>query len=566
MILLKGAQKMNKQEFLNKLRKKLDVLEESEIDDIISEYEGYIEEKVSRGLTEEEAVKELGDLNEIVSDLLAAYKIKQKDNNYLNKFMNKVSLGFDNLLNELSNKSGKDILKFVIEICLIIFLILIFKIPFLLIKDLGWNIFSSLASPISNIFYSIWSFIIELSYFILAIVLFVKIIQKRYFKNFSEKIVNEVDKETVKKKEKIEDNKKREIESKREEGIERTPKKTSFIDMVVSICMFFIKFIVIICLVGVIFYLIGMAFALGLGIYLLIKGVTYFGIFILLIALFQAGILLLELGIYFVWNKKMKAGRILAEVITIIIITGIGLSLSTIEIANTKIIYDSSYEDKKSTIKEIEVNDTLALYGNYNIVIDNSLTDRVKIEYVYPDINDIEVSISLNYYDNGYYLDEKVDNFSWNKDLMDRLIEDLKDKEIHVDNFEIEKNVYMSEETKELLFKNKEISNNDNNVIYEFTRTYNVRNVEESNDEAYVYLTLRQFQFEEVATVKVLKSMASNIEEGNNYEFTFRYNYPSTEIENDAIEELFSKCNLISIKYTDKVGLEQTQEPEIPIN
>ena len=149
---------------------------------------------------------------------------------------------------------------------------------------------------------------------------------------------------------------------------------------------------------------------------------------------------------------------------------------------------------------------------------------------------------------------------------MDRLIEDLKDKEIHVDNFEIEKNVYMSEETKELLFKNKEISNNDNNVIYEFTRTYNVRNVEESNDEAYVYLTLRQFQFEEVATVKVLKSMASNIEEGNNYEFTFRYNYPSTEIENDAIEELFSKCNLISIKYTDKVGLEQTQEPEIPIN
>ena len=373
-------------------------------------------------------------------------------------------------------------------------------------------------------------------------------------------------KKQLKKKEKIEDNKKREIESKREEGIERTPKKTSFIDMVVSICMFFIKFIVIICLVGVIFYLIGMAFALGLGIYLLIKGVTYFGIFILLIALFQGGILLLELGIYFVWNKKMKAGRILAEVITIIIITGIGLSLSTIEIANTKIIYDSSYEDKKSTIKEIEVNDTLALYGNYNIVIDNSLTDRVKIEYVYPDINDIEVSISLNYYDNGYYLDEKVDNFSWNKDLMDRLIEDLKDKEIHVDNFEIEKNVYMSEETKELLFKNKEISNNDNNVIYEFTRTYNVRNVEESNDEAYVYLTLRQFQFEEVATVKVLKSMASNIEEGNNYEFTFRYNYPSTEIENDAIEELFSKCNLISIKYTDKVGLEQTQEPEIPIN
>ena len=127
---------MNKQEFLNKLRKKLEVLEDKEIEDIISEYEGYIEEKASRGLTEEEAVKELGDFNEIVSDLLAAYKVKQKESNVLNRFINKISSGFNYILNELSNKSGKDILKFVIEICLIIFLILIFKIPFLIIKDL----------------------------------------------------------------------------------------------------------------------------------------------------------------------------------------------------------------------------------------------------------------------------------------------------------------------------------------------------------------------------------------------------------------------------------------------
>lgn len=169
---------MNKEEFLTKLRKKLDVLEDKEIEDIISEYEGYIEEKKSRGLTEEEAVKELGDINEISSDLLGAYKVKQKGSNYLNKFIDKVSQIFDKVLNELSTKSGKDILKFVVEICLIILLICIFKIPFIFIKDLGWNIFSTLSYPISNTFYSIWSFIIELSYFILAIILFIKIIQK----------------------------------------------------------------------------------------------------------------------------------------------------------------------------------------------------------------------------------------------------------------------------------------------------------------------------------------------------------------------------------------------------
>ena len=551
---------MNKQEFLNKLRKKLEVLEDKEIEDIISEYEGYIEEKASRGLTEEEAVKELGDFNEIVSDLLAAYKVKQKESNVLNRFINKISSGFNYILNELSNKSGKDILKFVIEICLIIFLILICKIPFLIIKDLGWNIFNGLTSPISNIFYGIWSFIVELSYFILAVILFIKIIERRYFQGFSEKIADELEENTKKKRKNV--NKE---SIKEQEEVEVIPKKkTGIVDMIASICIWFIKLIVALCLFGVICYLIAMAFVLGLGIYLLIQGVTYFGILILLLALFLAGILLLELGIYFLFNKKIKAGHILAKVITVVLLTGIGLALSTVEIANTEIIYNNNYEETKTVTKEIEVSDNLALYGHYNVLIDESLTDTIRIEYVYPDIDSLEVSIALNNYDNGYYLDERVSNLSWNKKRLEQVIEDLKDKKIYVNDFRIEKNVYMSTKTKELLFENKKVNNDDNNVIYEFTRTYNVRNIEGSNDEAYLYLTLRQFQFEKLATIRVPRSMASDVEVGNDYEFTFRYHYPSTEIENDTIEELFLKCDLISIKYTDKVGLEQIQESEIP--
>ena len=554
---------MKKQEFLNKLRKKLNVLEDKEIEDIISEYAGYIEEKVNRGLTEEEAVKELGDINEIANDLLQAYKVKPKESNYLNRFINKVSQMFDYFLNELSNKSGKDILKLIVEICLIIFLIMIFRIPFLLVKDLGWNIFEGLASPISNIFYGIWSFIVEASYFVLAIILFIKIIEKRYFQGFSEKIVNEIEDEQPKKK-KVKTSKKEEIKEEPVMVKEVPQKRTSIIDMITNICILFLKFIVIMCLFGVICYLIGMTFALGIGIYLLIKGVTYFGLLILLIALFQSGILLLELGINFVLNKRMKRGHILAEIITIVILTGVGLSLGTIEIANTEIIYDSSYTETKKVTKEIEVSENLALYGDYDIIIDNTLENKIIIEYIYPDINNIEVSISLNYYDNGYYLDERINNLSWNKEMLNQLIEDLKDKKIYVNNFDIKKNVYMSEETKELLFKNKEINNNDNDTIYEFTQTYNVRNIEESNNDAYLYLTLRQFEAEEVTSVRVSRSLAKNIEIGNNYEFTFRYNYSNTNLKEGSIAEIFEKCNLVSINYTDKIGVEQVQESGMP--
>ena len=565
MNLLKGVQKMNKEEFLNKLRKKLDILEDKEIEDIISEYEGYIEEKVSRGLTEEEAVKELGDLNEIVNDLLAAYKVKQKDTNYIKKFINKISQGLDYILNELSNKSGKDILKFVIEIALIILIICIFKIPFLIVKDLGWNIFTSLSSPISNIFYGIWSFIIELSYFIMAIVLFIKIIEKRYLKNFSEKIVAEIDEEKEGKKEekvKIKNEKKTEIGK---ETKEKSPKKLGIVEIITNICILFIKFIVLMILIGVIFYLVGMTFALGLGICLLIKGVPYFGIFILLLALVLSGVLLLQLGIYFVFNKKIKASHTLIEVIIIVILSGFGLALSTVEIAETEIIYDSMIKETKTVSEEIKVDDNLVLYGKYNIIIDESLTDTIRVEYVYPDINDIEVEINLEHYNNGYYLDYTVSNLNWNKEIWNKVIDNLKAKKIYVDNFEIEKNVYMSTLTKEKLESNKSSQNNPS-VLYKFTQTYHVANIEESNDYNYLYLTVRQFQFEEIATVKVLRSLASEVKEDENYEFTFQYEYPKVELTEGTIEEIFEKCHLISIEYTDKIGLGQTQESPVPEN
>ena len=556
---------MKKQEFLNKLRKKIDVLEDKEIEDIISEYEGYIEEKVSRGLSEEEAIKELGDLNEIANDLLAAYKVKQKDSNYLKKFINKVSLGFDYILNELSNKSGKDILKFIIEIGLIILLIFIFKIPFLLVKDLGWHIFSSLSSPISDIFYGIWSFIIELSYFILAIVLFIKIIEKRYFKGFSEKIVAEIEEEQKENKEsKKEKKKSKEIKVEEKKEI-KEPKKIGIVEMITNIRILFLKLIVIMCVIGVIVYLVGMLFPIGLGIYLLIKGVTYFGIFILLVALFQAGILLLELGLYFVFNKKIKVGHLLAEVIIIIVLSGFGLALGAIEIANTEIIYDSMMKETKSVEKEIKMSDDLVLYGNYNFIIDDTLTDTIKIEYIYPDIKDVKVNIELEGYRNGYYLNFNVSDFVWNKDTLNEFIEQLKEKKIYIDHFEIEKNVYISSKNKEIMEQNK-LEINKSNVLYEFMQTYNVVNIEESNDYNYLYLTIRQFQDEEIATVRVPRNLANEVKENNNYEFTFQYEYPKVELKNGTINEIFEKCNLISIKYTDKVGMGQIQEPLLPDN
>lgn len=100
-----------------------------------------------------------------------------------------------------------------------------------------------------------------------------------------------------------------------------------------------------------------------------------------------------------------------------------------------------------------------------------------------------------------------------------------------------------------------EINSNTENST--FTKTYNVLNVADSNDENYIYLTIRQFQEEEVKTVKVQRSLANGIEITKDYEFTFKYTDKKVE---ENIESIFTNTKLISIKQTDKQGLEQIQD------
>lgn len=87
-----------------------------------------------------------------------------------------------------------------------------------------------------------------------------------------------------------------------------------------------------------------------------------------------------------------------------------------------------------------------------------------------------------------------------------------------------------------------------------FTRTYNVLNIADSNDENYLYLTLRQFQIDEIETVKVLKKLASSVKVNKNYEFTFK---SSNKKFDDNINSIFQNTVLEVIKETDKTGLKQ---------
>ena len=66
---------MNKTEFLNELEKRIRVLEKNEIKDILSEYSQHIDMRMESGLSEADAIKDFGNMDDLAAEILEAYHV-----------------------------------------------------------------------------------------------------------------------------------------------------------------------------------------------------------------------------------------------------------------------------------------------------------------------------------------------------------------------------------------------------------------------------------------------------------------------------------------------------------
>ena len=85
---------MNKRQFINALKLKLQGLPQSEVEDRLSFYEEMIEDRVEEGVSEEEAIKSIGSVEEISSQILADIPflklLKEKSNLSVNLKLGKL--------------------------------------------------------------------------------------------------------------------------------------------------------------------------------------------------------------------------------------------------------------------------------------------------------------------------------------------------------------------------------------------------------------------------------------------------------------------------------------------
>lgn len=463
---------MNKEKFLESLRKKLSILEESEIEDILNEYEGYIEEKITKGSSEKDAVKSMGNIDELASELLSAYKVKStkdKATTVINNIADEIIKIFEQIVDVFSQKNFDDILKFFLELIFILICIAFCKIPFVIIETIGDSIFSSLGHFPYRLFSGLWSFILELVYLIFSVLLFIKIFKSRLLNNFVDKTVEELKKEpnnqsksnkkttnNEKEKTNIPETKKKDIIIK--ENNHKT-KETNFnlVDNLTKICLIPFKFLAFFLLISVIFLLIGLSIAFGIAICLIFEKIFYLGFLLVLISLFVLGILAFLILFNFIFDRKSNLSILLIITIASFIVLGLGVSVSAVELAQNSIVYNE--QDLETGFKKegfiFDMRDNLVINTNsyWQFIIDENLKDTIKVEYSY---NDTYFKVNANPYianSSNYtilYPSYTNTSFTYSKTAFDNFINNLKQKKIIIPSFnQVDIKIYISSANKQ---------------------------------------------------------------------------------------------------------------------
>lgn len=336
------------------------------------------------------------------------------------------------------HKSLKDIIKMCVQVFIIICVILLFAIPFMLLKEIVVSLFYTGNNWFSIFFAKFWNFIFNGGYAILAIATFLYIFKIKFLDN-EEIIVEEVEDKTQNSEEVSEDNSSKTASSKSSEKkkvkiIKVKKNDFSLLDLLVKAITVCLKCLFVLFLIPIIIGTIMLLIGLVLLIVLIFKGLFLAGPILLFLGGIVFAIVLIELMLDFIFNLKFSKRRIIITIISSIVVSSIGLGLSIWYFLNLNVINDVPTSFNTETHEEVYTmtDDFLVHYDDYSFdtkfVEDNSLTNQVRVRIDYYTIaNDVSIERT----DNEVYLNyETVDGVNI-KQITDSIIKDLKHNKIH---------------------------------------------------------------------------------------------------------------------------------------
>ena len=372
---------MSKKEFLEKLEKRLNILEEDEINDIINEYKDIIEEKIKHGKKEEDAVSDFGDFDELVKEILKAYKINPKNSKDKAKdFLDageelikdgakKLTDSADKLIKNISKEDTASTITNLFEILLkalcVLIILAILTVPFKIIFGIGNGIFNSMFG-FGRLFEVLFNLLGILLFFVIAILLMYFLFKDNINKNNIK--IEDKDKK-IKNSEKIKEEKKVNNQT------------STFSNIILILLKLFIIFVFIIPLWFVI--IMGFVF-LAILLYFLISGLNVIGVMLLVVG----GLIFLIEFSSLLYNGLFKGAKVHVFSLIIALIFIVVGTIMTIQF-----VTGINYIDKAPKMR----NDTKEYIYNINEPTEFDVDDGQSVIEIDNSLNDGEVKIEVNY-------------------------------------------------------------------------------------------------------------------------------------------------------------------------
>lgn len=174
---------MTKDEFIFKLKSKLDVLDEQtfnyEIENFFQKHNDELKENKSL----EEIIKESGGITEIAKNILKKHGINPEKvlikKNFISQKLEELFDVIHRVVEAMSKNKAKENIKIIVDLLILVFLIALLKIPFILIQNIGESLLIYFEN---SLIVEIWALLIDLLYILVAAITFINVFTK-WFKN-----------------------------------------------------------------------------------------------------------------------------------------------------------------------------------------------------------------------------------------------------------------------------------------------------------------------------------------------------------------------------------------------
>lgn len=237
------------------------------------------------------------------------------------------------------------------------------------------NIFSFISNDFVFKFREILKNIFFLLWYVISVIIIIHAFKIKYLNNYTKTIIKDNKEEKVSNKE----------ETKKEEVVVKNEneKPFEFLEVLAQIIVIFIKIMAGFIVLGTICTSIGLVIATVITIAGITANILFLWVSLLLISATIVSIEIIILLIKFIFNKKVNVPLSIITFIACVLLSGLSLGMTVLQIRNIEVIEDNSPFNIITKEMELEYSENLVVKSwglgidnQYKYIIDNSLEDN----------------------------------------------------------------------------------------------------------------------------------------------------------------------------------------------